>query len=121
MKSHEFTPSDFARFERAVRDYMSALGIHDWAVTIQHDQIGEGIMAQVQYKALGKSACFRLTKHTEFDYGLDKTPERLALHEVLHLLLADFCETSAKLADSTHDLVIAREHEVLHKLMRVIK
>lgn len=121
MKSHEFTDDDFKLFDCAIHDYIKLFGLTDWVVSVQHDQIGEGTMAQVQYKALGKSACFRLTKHTEFDYGLGTDPKRLALHEVLHLLLADFCETSAKLADSQHDLVIAREHEVIHKLMRVIQ
>lgn len=120
MKTHEFTANDFALFETAVRRYMADFGMADWVVTIMHDQIGEGVMAQVQYKALAKSACFRLTKHAEFDYGLSHDPVRLALHEVLHLLLADFCETCAKLGDAVHELVIAREHEVLHRLMRVI-
>lgn len=121
MNSHTFTDADFDEFRGAVYRYMGEFGMNDWVVTVQHDQIGEGVMAQVQYRALAKSACFRLTKHTEFDYGFDTDPKHLALHEVLHLLLADFCETAAKLADPCHDLLIAREHEVLHKLMRVIK
>lgn len=121
MQTYEFSAEDFSAFEAAVRRYMSDFGMADWVVNVMHDQIGDGVMAQVQYKAVGKYACFRLTKHTEFDYGAGTDPDRLALHEVLHLLLADFCETCAKLGDVGHDLVIAREHEVLHRLMRVIK
>lgn len=104
-----------------MRNYMTDFGMHDWVVSVLHDQIGDGVIAQVQYRANAKSACFRLTKHAEFDYGFDTDVKRLALHEVLHLMLADFCETTAKLSDPSHDLVIAREHEVLNKLMRVIK
>ena len=94
--------------------------MHDWHVTVLHEQIGAGVNAQVQYNPKAKSACFRLSISSEGDFGFVTDPERLALHEVLHLMLGDFCYTTANLGSDTHDLVVAREHEVINKLMRVL-
>lgn len=121
MTPHTFTEYDFAEYEAAVLHWLDAFGITDWHVTITHDQIGRGINAQTQYNTTAKNVSFRLTHNTEGDYGMLTDPKRLALHEVLHLLLAEYCETTAKLGDPVHDLVIAQEHGVLNKLMRVLK
>ena len=42
------------------------------------------------------------------------------MHEMLHLVLCEYCETTAKMGSSTHDLVIAQEHGVVNRLMRVL-
>ena len=121
MKVHTFTENDFKLYQAAILRWLDEFGITEWHVTITHEQIGQGVSAQTQYNTVSKSVSFRLTHNTEGDFGMLIDPERLALHEVLHLLLADYCETVAKMASPIHDLVIAQEHGVLNKLMRVLK
>jgi len=121
MQQHSFSKEDFAVFEQCIHDWLGRFGITDWHVTIEHTQIGERVTAQTQANPVNKSVSFRLTQSTEGDYGFITDVRQLALHEVLHLLLFDFCCTTAKLADAYHDIVIGREHEVINKLMRVLK
>lgn len=121
MKSHTFTAKDFSNFKMVIEYWMEQFGMTDWNVTVEHAQIGTGINAQTQYNYVSKAVSFRLTKVSEGDYGMVTDPCKLALHEVLHLLLGDYNATTAKLGDAYHDLVIGREHEVINKLMRVLK
>lgn len=121
MTPHTFTSEDFSAFKQAVHYWLNKFGISEWHVTVLHDQIGDRNNAQCQYNTTTKNVCFRLTINTEGDYGMVLDPERLALHEVLHLVLADYCETTCKLADPVHPLVVAREHEVMNRLMRALK
>lgn len=120
MKTHTFTDEDFAKFKAKVEQLINTLGLHDWHVTISHEQIGDRVAAQTQCNHVARHASIRLTKQNEGDFGIEWNPERLAVHEVLHLLLWDYCETAAKLADVTHPLVVAQEHAVLHRLMRIV-
>lgn len=121
MKTQTFTPEDFTRFKAKVEALIEQFGLRDWHLTLLHEQIGDRTIAQTQYNLIAKSACIRLTINSEGDYGHEGDVERLALHEVLHLLLSEYCETAAKLGSSSHDLVIAQEHGVLHRLMRGMK
>lgn len=121
MKQHTFTDADFEEFRTQIHRMLDLLGIIDWHVTIEHAQIGDRVTAQIQANPVTKSAYFRLTKSTEGDYGFVADVRELAIHEVLHLLLFDFCCTTAKLGDAYHELVVGREHEVINRLMRVLK
>lgn len=120
MKTKTFTDNDFKKFKAKCEQLIQKFGLQDWHLTFAHEQIGNGVSAQTQYNTTAHHASLRLTITTEGDYGLEFDVERLATHEVLHLLLADYCETVAKLGSSNHDLVVAQEHAVLHRLMRVI-
>ena len=121
MKTKVFTSSDFKTFKQEVERLAGALGLSEWHLSIFHEQIGNNCCAQTQYSHTAKSACIRLTIQVEGDYGLEWDPKRLAMHEVMHLLLADFCETSCKIGDVLNPLVIAQEHAVIHRLMKVFK
>lgn len=121
MKSVIFTDDDFGKFKTVVEYWIEQFGLTEWNIDITHDQIGDRTNAQTQYNTTSKGAIIRLTKVSEGDFNMVTDVTKLALHEVLHLLLADFCETTAKLADTHHDLVVGREHELINKLMRVVK
>lgn len=120
MKIHTFTEEDFAVFKAKVEELVNKFGLHEWYLTITHEQIGDRVSAQTQYNLVAHTASIRLTKQCEGDFGLLWDVERLAMHEVLHLLLCDYCETVAKLGNSTHELAVAQEHAVLHRLMKVL-
>jgi len=120
MKTKIFTDKDFAKFKARVLELVDKFGLHEWHLMITHEQIGDRVTAQTQYNVVAHTACIRLTKQVEGDFGLLWDPERLATHEVLHLVLVDYCETVAKMGSSTHELVVAQEHAVLHRLMRIL-
>lgn len=121
MKIHTFTPEDFEKFKVKVQSLLDTFGMHEWNVTIAQEQIGDRVNAQATYNNNTKNASIRLTINAEGDFGMVWDVEKLAVHEVLHLLLADWCETAARLQSATHDLVVGQEHAVLNRLMRVIK
>lgn len=120
MKSHTFTEQEFNVFDAEVRRLVGCFGMVDWHVTCEHQQIGNRVNAQVQYNPTAKTAMFRLSQTSEGDFGWQIDPLRLAMHEVLHLLLADFVFAASKLGDDAHDIVVAREHEVINRLMRIL-
>ena len=120
MKTHTFTANDFEIFKARVLSLVEQLGLTEWNLSITHEQIGDRVAAQTNYNSVSKNASIRLTINTEGDFGMVSDLGKLALHEVLHLLLADWCETTAKLGSPTHDLVIAQEHAALNRLMRII-
>lgn len=99
---------------------MRQLGLTEWAFTIEHDQIGDGISANVSSNSKTKTALFRLSKVVEYDYSVGLDIAGLALHEVLHLMLADFGWVIAQAKDDYADVVISHEHELIHRLMKVI-
>lgn len=120
MKVEVFTEKDFDEFRLAVVKWMVALNLTGWRFEVQHEQIGDGTRASVSYNHRAKLAVFRLTRSAEFDFGAVDTPERLALHEVLHLLVADLVTEAAKTGDDMCDTVVSREHELIHRLMEIL-
>ena len=118
MKTFRFDESDFRVFKESVEELIALFGLVEWNLMIVHEQIGGNVVAQTQYNSVSKNASIRLTEQCEADFGIEDDLERLALHEVLHLLVADFCEASAKLGDTHHDLVVGAEHQLIARLMR---
>lgn len=120
MKTKIFTDEEFSTFRARIQYLVDKFGMHEWHLMVTHEQIGDRVCAQTQYNVVAKTASIRLTKQVEGDFGLLWDVERLAMHEMLHLVLCEYCETTAKMGSSTHDLVIAQEHGVLNRLMRVL-
>ena len=121
MKTHTFTANDFEIFKARVLSLVEQLGLTEWNLSITHEQIGSGVAAQTQYNTVSKNASIRLTINAEGDFGFITDVEQLAIHEVLHLALADWGEVIAKMQNANHDLAVAQEHAVLNRLMRIIK
>ena len=121
MKTRTFTAEDFETFKQAVEAWMTKLNITGWRCEVRHEQVGDNMSATVSYNQRAKIALFRLSETVEFDFGSVNEPERLALHEVLHLLIADVVTEAAKLGDDMCDAVVSREHEVIHRLMGALK
>ena len=58
--------------------------------------------------------------YTHLDVYKRQDMERTALHEVLHLLLSDFCWAAANTQDDFSDSVLAYEHDIINRLLKVI-
>jgi len=120
MKSHVFSLNDFNVFNDRVTHWIHKFGLSEWSVEVVQQQIGNGVNAQVQYNHVRRHAIFRLTENSEGDYGMTTNPDRLALHEVLHLLVASLVETTATRQSAYDDLVVAEEHAFINRMMRVL-
>jgi hypothetical protein len=99
------------RFEAAVRRDQVRYGLTNWAFWFK-TEAGDGtICAEVRMDREGRNATFvAFTKTTQ-----DDPPEKVARHEVCHVLLCDMLEICARRASDTHlDTKIA-EHEVIER------
>ena len=113
MRQYTYTDADFEEFRTNINYWLTRFKVTGWSIEIEHEQIGEGTVAQCSYSVQSKNACFRLTKSAEGDYGF-KRGKTLALHEVLHLILADLVYSAASTQDIHSPIVIGREHEVIN-------
>lgn len=120
MKHYTYTKKDFKDFEMYIHDWINKFGITEWDYEVMHNQL-DGSAARTTYNNKAKIACFQLTVNIEYDFCHQSDLNKLALHEVIHLLLADFGYVLAETKDQWADLVIAHEHAVVMRLLKVIK
>ena len=97
-------------FENAARQWIDRLGLKDWHVDFKLDEEGTDAEAQVEHDRNSRHATFTYFAAAKKSYS----PERLALHEVLHLLMADVIP-----ADCSGD-VAREEHRVIERLLHVL-
>lgn len=120
MKTFSFSPLAFDRFESSVNYWMNRLGLTEWNYSVEHTQLSDGVSACVDYNNKSKNARFSLTAFCSGDFAFEADVQALALHEVLHLMLSDFCWVSAQAKDDFADVVISHEHELINRLLKVI-
>ena len=101
----------FDGFVLAVEHWVNKLGLKDWYVDIKHDQGGTDYEALVEYDKETRHATFTFySAGQSSSYSI----ERLALHEVLHLLFAD------TIPEDCGDDVAREEHRVIERLLHVL-
>ena len=102
--------NSFDAFAFSVEHWIDKLGLKDWYIETKHDRGGTDCEAQVEYD--------KNTRHATFTYYSAATPshsiERLALHEVLHLLMGDL------IPEDCGDDVAREEHRVIERLLHVL-
>lgn len=113
-----FSKSDFNQYVSSIKKWMLTLGITEFDVDFKHEQINAA--AEVEIDSEAKTAVFRLTKQAEINVKSLQSVDTLALHEVLHLLMGDLTWAASK-AKERDEIIISHEHEVINRLMRVIK
>lgn len=100
----------FVTFTAYVNNWVFRLGLTDWYVDFKLDEEGTEAEAQVEYD--------KNTRHATFTYfsaaGKSYPPDRLALHEVLHLLFGDL------IPEDCGDDVAREEHRVIERLLNVL-
>ena len=117
------TAQEYKAFILGVKHWMDAFGLTEWTPDFEHEHLDGGTLAQVQFDCQGKGCRFTYAKSVNTDAiqakAVINSPERLAIHEVLHLLLADLTYT-ASLRSIDEAVLIGREHEVINRLMRIL-
>lgn len=114
----KYKKKDFKQYKKAVLYWLDRFGITEWDVDFKHHKIDSA--ARTTYNNISKLVCFQLTTKIEFDFCDQDDINKLALHEVIHLLLADFGYAIEKTNSYDSDLVIAQEHAVVMRLIRAI-
>ena len=100
----------FAAFQEGVVCWVHVFGLLDWYVDFKLDMENTEAEAQVEYDRNTRYATFTYFAAANKSYSTD----RLALHEVLHLLLGDLIP-----ADCSDD-VAREEHRVIERLLHVL-
>ncbi len=113
-----FNAQDFRSYVSSVKKWLNILGITEFDVDFKHEQINAA--AEVEIDSEAKTAVFRLTKQAEINVKSLQSVDTLALHEVLHLLMGDMTWAASK-AKERDEIIISHEHEVINRLMRVMK
>ena len=100
----------FMEFDAAVQSWVVSFGLRDWYVYTVHSTEPSECEALIEYD--------RDTRHASITYYSacpDPQPiERVALHEVLHLLLGDL------IPEDCGDDVAREEHRVIERLLHVL-
>lgn len=119
--ARSYNTEDFLKYENWVRHWMNRLGLESsWYIECVQKQLGEAMSAMVSYNTSNRNATFTLSINVAEGIGTDPTIQELALHEVLHVLLADLVNTLVETKSEESLSAIAREHELLCRLERVL-
>lgn len=113
MKSTSWT----RRFEQSCRAWQTKLGLTDWSITYKVDRM-PGAWARVDYEVNDRSAL--ITANGDMKGTGERAPERIALHEMLHLLFADMIDTAGKRGADHVDTGRA-EHALIERLLNAIE
>ena len=119
MKDHinPVTESDVVKFAGFIATWQTALNLGDWRL-IYSDKPAKGAMAEVDISVSDHTAVYRLGKHFGSEKVTDLSLEQTALHELIHVLLAEYCEMAK--AKATDELLMAAEHRIVHTLERLL-
>ena len=104
------------RFEKACRKWQITLGLTDWCFYYRSMRNEPNVAATVTPDCEGRNAVLRAS----LDCEQDDTPERIGLHETLHVLFADLLHVAALRGCPEHDDVRREEHRVIERLLNVI-
>lgn len=111
------TKADFNKFKSHCQKWVDKLGLTEWHIDYHQTEITS--QARTEYNLAARHACFVFPLQFEADYCVIDDLDKLALHEVLHLAMADLiyeANVTKEIDDVTHT-----EHALINRLMRVIK
>lgn len=102
------------RFEATCRHIQQKLGLVDWTIHFKSaPSKGDRVEAMVEYEVEDRHAT--LTVFEGAETGL--SPERVARHEMYHLLFADLLAMAATRGHPEHVDVMREEHRVIERLL----
>lgn len=109
------TKQDFQDFRRYAEEYIAKLGLTNWSVHFSHKKTGE-CYAQTVSEVNGKVATiFFSTSWDNLRLKNERELRRLALHEVLHVLLSPMMKESKERYTMPY-VIDDLEHDVIRRL-----
>jgi hypothetical protein len=107
------TPTTWAnRFEKECRRLQKELGLLDWCFIFEREKGDGTISAEVNMHATAREATFTIYLFKQTD-----SPERIAFHEVLHVLLYEPLKAAAHHRSYRHKRVALEEHKGIERLV----
>ncbi len=113
------TNKDFELFKQYAAEYISKLGLVEWSVHLYHGEL-DGVYALTNMNSSGMVATITLSKY--WDDLREKSEaqiQRLALHEVLHLVMNPLL-SEAKERYTTPYQLEGIEHSIIRRLENTI-
>lgn len=123
LVNYKMTKREFAVYKKEVLRLLDVAGMSDWDCRVEFaDPELEGAFAAVSYDCPSKQAIFYLTPEGLMPkFGHGKDIKETALHEVLHLILADHAWLIDVSEGVDNPITEGAEHAVLHRLIKLIK
>ena len=112
------TPADADKFAVYVAKWQALLNLNDWRITRRGSKASKDAMADIAISSADKLAQWRIGKHFGAEIVDDYTLESTAVHELLHVLLADFKEICT--SKPSNEILDGAEHRVIHTLERLL-
>lgn len=115
---HPLTPEHRAEFQAALDKWQVALSLSDWRIVLLPKHAGRGCMADVEIDYPARLARVRLARSSRNALEPGEL-ESFALHELLHIRLADLVHVVEQGAAA--DVIEANEHAIIvivDKLLR---
>lgn len=113
------TKQHYLDFQKYAKKWQEKLGVSNWAVYFYHRSL-EDAYASTAWQMSGAVAT--MTFCTNWDNGRelnDAELERVALHEVLHLLMAELI-SQAEARYTMADSIEIAEHSIIRRLESVL-
>lgn len=104
-----------ARFEKRVRKLQVELGLLDWCFSYKTAKEDGTMVAQVNMDRECREAVFTVYLKSHRD-----SPERIALHEILHVIMNEPQELAAERGNHNHKDVGIAEHVSIERLVNFI-
>jgi hypothetical protein len=109
-------PTPWTRaFEKACWEWQIKLGLTDWTLRFKVEKGDGSRWAHVDYDL----EC-RQVQVISYPDKMDANPDRIALHEMLHILLADYVSLAANRCSDTHTDVVREEHRAIERLLNAL-
>ena len=111
----KYTRKDFVKYKKCIEKLAVIFGMVDYELRFKHEPT-EDSYAEVEYDQNTRDACFKLTTKELPDNQYAEL-KRLALHEFLHIVLADL-KLVATQAPFDVDRWGLEEHKVINVLIK---
>lgn len=111
--------ADFETFKTSCIDWQSKLGLIEWALYFEHANLPDEY-AKTSWSTGAMVATIQFSTH--WDNLREKTAQeihKLALHEILHILMAPFV-SEAEYRFSTSNAIETAEHSIIRRLENIL-
>lgn len=113
------TKQQFEHFKECATNWQQKLGLVNWALYFNHTKL-DGKYGETIWSTRDMAATIQFAKDWDTFRPLnDDEINKLALHEVLHVLMAPLC-SEAEYRYSTSEAIQSAEHAIIRALENVV-
>lgn len=112
---------EYRRFHGAVYFWLDRIGLKDWEVQVQCVPFGRRYRDTYARVLANWQNRVALIQWNGTSASLDESPEDIAKHEVLHVLLSASLNLAALAGCTDAPAVDAEEHAVIRRLMKLLR